>query len=417
MDIKSIFISIEPKIPGALYKPLDKNEKNHIGVLVMHSDENYLSFSAGQELSKRGYTVICVNVSDRNNSLNTKLLEASFAVHYLRQYEGIEKVLLFGHSGGATLMSAYQNIAENGPEIFQGKEKLIKCPNELNGFEPADGLLLIDSNWGNGAMRLFSLNPAIISEDNGTQIDPSLDLFNPENGFSPDGSTYDKAFIRRFQKMQGKRNNRLISHALERLDKIEAGKGRYKDDEPFVVPDAAQGFMNNKLYAQDIRLMSHTRKEQNLLHLNGILTKEVVHSLRKSENSEPLANSLGEGALITTVKKFLDSYAIRTTDEYGYDESSVYGVDWSSSYNCTTGNVKGIHSPILIMGMTGGWEFACAETIYDNATSENKTLTYVEGANHLFKLAENLEAKREQFGDTMKTTYDYIDDWIEKSYK
>lgn len=406
------FVRLGRDVPGVLYRPAVPSDVNHIAVLVMHSDSDYLSFSAGEELSRRGYHVLCANVSGSRASLDTKIGDVGKAVTYLRDLPQIRKILLLGHSGGATLLTAYQNLAENGPAAFQGPEKLVPCSHRLSRLPATNGVILVDSNWGNGAMRLFSLDPAVLDEDSGVEIDPGLDLFAPANGFRPDGSHYPADFVRAFQRAQGERNLRLIDRALERLDVIEAGRGRYLDDEPFVVPGAEQGFRNNKLYAQDIRLMSRTRRPQNLLHVDGTTTTEIIRTLRKPENNRSCTASYHDGALVTTVRGFLTSWAVRTTDEYGFDESSVRGVDWASSYNCTPGNVNGIVVPLLVMGMTAGWEFAAAETIWDNATSSDKTLVYVEGADHLFRTSKTIERYPGQFGDTLTTTYDYIHAWI-----
>ena len=412
MEHNATLIRLAHGVPGALYRPRVEG-KGQVAVLAMHSDSDYLSFSAGDELSARGYHVLCANVGDKNASLDKKLVDVSHAIRFLRSHSGVGRIVLLGHSGGGTLLSAYQNLAENGAGAFRGPEKIVKCSATLDDLPPADGLMLLDSNWGNGAMRLFSLDPAIVSEESGAPIDASLDLFNPANGFSPDGSKYPDDFIRAFQHEQGKRNNRLIDEALGRWQLIERGSGRYADDEPFIVPGAAQGFRNNKLYPQDTRLMSRTREARDLLRPDGSLAREVIRCIRPPQNSKPFTNSYHDGALATTVRTFLDSYAVRTTDDYGYDESSVYGVDWSSSYNTTVGNVAGIAVPVLVMGMTGGWEFAAAETIFERATSADKTLAFVEGASHQFKTMTALEDHPGQFGDTMKTTYDFVDQWIQ----
>ena len=123
----------------------------------------------------------------------------------------------------------------------------------------------------------------------------------------PNGSAFPAEFIQRFQKAQGERNNRILTHALERLAAMERGDGLYSDDEPLVIPGADQNFMNNKLYAQDIRLMSHTKKPHKLIHADGSITKEIVHSVRTAENPVSLTHSLDEGGRITTVRNYLTS--------------------------------------------------------------------------------------------------------------
>ena len=415
MNIVNYFVRPFRRIPGVIYKPADGGHCN-IAILVMHSDEDYLSFSAGEELASRGYTVMCANVSSKTADLDWRIKDVSRCMDFLKRTENPEKILLLGHSGGATLMSAYQSIAENGPSVYQKPEMLKKCPDSLAGLEPADGLILLDSNWGNGAMFLFSLDPAVVDEADSHSLDTSLDIFNPDNGFTLGGSTYPDSFVKAFFNGQHKRSMRLNEHALSRIREIENGTGNFDDDEPMVIPGAEQGFFNNKLYAQDIRFMSVTREPHTLLHGDGSETCDLIHSLRKPENDISFTQSYGEGAQITSVKSYLSLFALRTGNDYGFDKSSVYGIDWDSNYNCTTGNIKHLTCPLLVMGMTGGWEFAASETIFENAASPDKTLAYVEGADHFFRPCTNLEYFPGQFGDTTKTTYDYVDKWIRAKF-
>lgn len=412
LDFQYSYALLNEEVNSVLYEPVTSGEKSSIGILVMHSNENYLTFSAGSELAKRGYRVLCANVYDANSTQDDKILSAKLALDYLRGIDGVEKVVLLGHSGGATLMTSYQAIAENGVEIFQGEEKIIKASDELTNLSAADGIMLLDSNWGNGAMALFSIDPAVVDESNGQDLDPELNLFNPDNGFTAGGSTYGDEFVQRFFEGQKARSNRLIQTALERLAVIEAGSGNYIDDEPFVVPGMNQWRMNNKLYPQDIRFMSHTREAWPLLHGNGSVSTEIIRSLRAPTNDTSLTDSLDDGALVTTVRGFLISYAVRTTEGYGYDEDSVHGIDWSSSYNCPPQNIKYISVPLLTMGMTASWEYLAAETIYANTASTDKTIAFVEGAEHMFTTATELEEYPGQFGDTVKTLYDYVDGWL-----
>ena len=399
-------------VPSMLYEPVEPGEKSQIAVLVIHSDEDFLAHSAGSGLAKRGYRVLCANTSNRNDPLDEKLLDVDVAIKYLRQSLGARKVITLGHSGGATLMSAYQNAAENGVQVFQGPEKLIKC-SDLGELLPADGVMLLDSNYGNGVMTLLSLDPAVTTEDSGKNLNPDLDLFDPANGYDPKGSTYSAEFIRRYQKAQGERNNRLINTALERLHAIESGKGKYADDEPFIVPAGAQNGFNNKLFPQDTRLLSRTRKAWPLLHADGSITTQIIPCVRRAKNDKSFSGLYRMGAIKSTVRTYLNSSAVRTTDDFGYDEDSMHGVDWLSSYNCTPGNIMGVSAPLLVMGMTGGYEFVAAEIIYEKAQKcADKKIAFVEGANHGYFTAKECEVYPGQFGDTVKTIFDYVDKWL-----
>ena len=380
----------------------------------MHSDEDYLLWPTGPELAKRGYTVLNANVMNKEGIIFSqidKMQSVKAAVEYLRSLPQVEKIILMGHSGGGTLMSAYQAVAENGPQVFQGPEKIFPYSSNEE-LPPADGVMLLDSNWGNAVMQLLSLDPAVEDEHSGMLINEDLNLFNPVNGFDEKGSTYPTDFIRAFQKAQSLRNIYILEYALSRLTKIESGEGNYIDDEPLIIPGSAQVFFNNKLYAQDIRLMSRTQRPHLLLHPDGSRTVEIIRSLRGPENSKSFTNSFWDGARFLSVKTYLNSYAVRTSDDYGFDEDHLWGVEWESTYNCPPGNVTHIKVPMLVMGMTAGWEFLASETIYDMAASEDKTIAFVEGATHKFTPAKHLEKYDGEFGDTMKTLHDYLDEWL-----
>ncbi|MBE6017345.1 MAG: alpha/beta hydrolase [Lachnospiraceae bacterium] len=404
---------------AVLYENRTKEKRKGIGVAVMHSDSNYMTFSAGTELAERGFTVMCASVHS-SQPLMMKMMTVKGMVEHLRSLPGIEKVFLFGHSGGATLMSGYQNVAENGASVFQKPGLIVQFPDKIPGppgfgvakldLIPADGVMLIDPNWGNAVMCMFGLDGALMEEGNPDSIDPELDMFNPKNGFDPEGCHYSEEFLRKYQNAQGERMNRLIAYALDRETLIRAGKGFYEDEEPFLITGGGNSFFNNRLFAQDTTLFSSTKKEYLLLKKDGQTSMEIIKTVRKPYNWRSMTRNYREGMLRTTISGFLDSWCVRTDHMY-YDATSVYGVDWDSSYSTSTGNIKGVKAPLLLMGMTGGCEFACVEGIAERATSDDVTIAFVEGATHMYCPDRGNE---EKYGDTLKTTYDYVGKWMEK---
>ena len=197
-SVKSTYYTIGRNLPGVLYEPEGNSWKSGLCILIMHSDISYLDFEFGPRIAAWGYRVLCANVSSGDAPLDQKILEVGQCVRFARGLPGVDTLVLLGHSGGASLMSAYQAIAENGPEIFQGPEKIVPCSDRLAGLPAADAVMFLDSNWGNGAMRLFSLDPAVTEDDNGVILDPELSLFEERNGFTPGGTSYSDAFIRKF---------------------------------------------------------------------------------------------------------------------------------------------------------------------------------------------------------------------------
>jgi hypothetical protein len=68
---------------------------------------------------------------------------------------------------------------------------------------------------------------------------------------------------------------------------------------------------------------------------------------------------------------------------------------------------------MLIMGMSGGYEFLAAEVIYEKAQkTTDKTIAFVEGATHNFVPEEATEQFPGQYGDTVGNCFDFVAKWI-----
>ncbi len=396
---------------GMFYQPEVPGEKAKIGVVIVHADADYSTWNICGELAKRGYSVIGSSVSDRASTLDAKLVDIDRCVRFLRAYPGIEKVILMGHSGGATLMTAYQRAAENGIASLQSDDMLIKCSlkEELCG---ADGLMTLDSNWGNGSMTLLSIDPAVIEDDNGMKQNPEYDYFTPESGYAGQDTRYTEEFKAKYFAAQAKRNNEIVRKALARLEAIENHEGCYVDDEPFNIAGANQIHPCNRLFPQDTHLLSHTKKAYDLIHADGSITNEIIHTIRNSSVPHSPTAIYGLASAPGTVKVYLTEHAVFAKENYAINEDGPVGIDWDHTYNCPPGNVKHIHAPLLCMGMTGSYEYLAAEAIYENAASTDKSIAFVEGATHNFNANKDVEAYPGQFGDTEKLLFDYVDNWL-----
>jgi pimeloyl-ACP methyl ester carboxylesterase len=413
-DYKTQYLSIGRQ-SAVLYQPAQASEKSSVGIVVMHSNEDYLGFLANSELSSRGYTVLATLPAE-GDLMDAKLLSIKACVDYLRSRPDIKKVLLLGHSGGATVMTAYQLIAEKGTGVL--KDKLFNdYSHDLSNLTRADGIILLDANYGNSVMRLLSLDPNIKGRGQGNGNPHTLSLTDASSGYAENGSTrYTDNFRRQYLSAQRRRLNELMDEAQERLDSIQAGKGMFSDDEPFVVAGANQMRFYNRLFPQDLHLLSHTKGKYTLLHGDGTVTREIVHSVRAPQQGEAETTSL-DAAMNTTVKGFLSACAINVKPEFDITETGFEGIDWTSNINNPIGNASGITAPILTMGMTGSWEYLAAELIYKASPSKNKSIAFVEGASHMFEpdmAAEKYNDK--DYGDTVKVLFDYVDQWLGKNY-
>lgn len=413
-DFDALYIRMGRGMDGVLYTP--KIGIKNTAVIVIHSDSDYLNFTAGPNLARRGFLTLCANVENPGAPLEKRLPSVKLAIETIKSRPGVKKVVLLGHSGGATLMSCYQAVAENGSAIFQDDSRIVKM-GEVGSLPPADAIMLIDSNFGNGVMTLVSLDPAITDETDGTKRDSAYDAFSCEAGYSKDGNVrYTEEFKASYYAAQAKRQERLISYALERLDTLERHEGRYEDDEPFIVPGGSQIAPNNRLFPQDLHMLAHTKGKYDLIHADGSVTHQVVPSVRTARPAIDPTPLYGLGAMATTVRTYLSSNCVRTTLAYGVKEDGISGIDYDSAFCCPPGNVKHIHVPLLVMGMTGGYECIASEIIYQNAASKDKTIAFVEGGTHMLGTAKEAEAYPGQFGDAPKTLFDAISSWLDAKF-
>ncbi len=414
--IRKSYVKVNGRYSCMLYEPALPGEKSSVGIVLMHTDADYFDFWPAIALSERGYRVIVSNAMKDETSLDGEIKHLAAVVSFIRGCPGIEKVVLLGHSGGATLATAYQAIAENGQDIFKGPEMNIAV-SDVGDLVPADAVMLLDPNFGNGAMTLLSLDPAV--NDDPRKRDPKLDIYDPANGYSRGECTYSDEFLKEFWKAQGRRMNDLVDWARERVIKIDRGEGRFRDDEPLVIPGASQAGFNNKIMGHDVkRVFAHTKGEWPLIHRDGGISVETVYSVRPARPGRCSADQLKRGAYIGTVKEFLQSSSTRVdTENYGMDETTLHGVDWDASYCCTVGNVKYIHVPMLFMGMTGSYEYIAAEHAYDRAVNcDDKTMAFVEGAGHNFEPVKADGPDPDIYGDTVRSCFDYVDGWLAEKF-
>lgn len=385
------------------YEPAELGDRAQILVASMHGglgrtlEQKFL-----KQLALLGFrSAFCVPDSA---SFPDQFKYMNNCMQLFREFTDVKKIVLMGQSRGAAVMSAYQKIAENGVGVYQGSDRRLPFPDmEL---EPADGLMLLDANFGFMVMHVMSMNPALIEEGNAMKVDATLDALNPDNGYAPDGKClYSDEFKHKFLMAQRERYYRLLSQAEERWALIQKGEGLYSDNEPFIIPDCIGTNNSPKLFAGDLRFFSRTREAWPLIHPDGSVTTEIVPCLRVDENNPTFAGTKG-AAFETTVKDFL-WMELEVGEDYDYGEDFLTGINFESSFTCSSGNVKMISCPLLLMGHTAGYEFITAEWSYNNAKSVDKTIAFTEGATHGWS-----SINTEKYGDTLVTEAKYVGEWL-----
>ncbi len=398
---------------GALYAP-DSGPAPRIGVLVIHRTANFMETLACTELSQRGFLVLCMNPRSDNNEAavwwNDIPLDVKSGVEFLKRQPGIDRVVLWGHSGGGPTTTFYQAVAENGPSYCNTPEKIIPCDDSLAGLPPADGVILVDAHPGNSINVLRSINPAVLNDEEiinrnaAPELDPALDALNPANGYDPDGSHYAAEFKTRYFAAQAARMNKLIDIARAKLAAMRAGSYRYADDDYFPIVQGS-GW---RLMQQDVSIHGSTAQPRRLLQNDGSIVEEVVRSVRVPTGAAP-SNSFSNTRL-QTIRSFLSTNAIRAED-------SMDKIDWCASNNSVPCAVQQISVPILIAPMGGYYFVRDNEIHYELAKSEDKEFIVIEGAVHSQRPCTACETTPGQYSNTVENFYNYARDWMNKRFR
>ena len=403
-----IFVQFSPgNATGALYKP-DGGPAPKVGIIEMHRTANFLHETACTELSKRGFLVLCMNSRFVNNesqvSWESIALDVKAGVSYLRDVQHVSKVLMIGFSGGGPIVTYYEAVAENGPSYCQGANKLTQCTDAVAGLPRLDGIILRDGHPGNPINKLREMNPAIsnlaevVNENKTAKIDPSLDPFNPENGFNPKGdSHYSDDFKQRYFKAQSDKLNELIDIATKKRDEIAAGKYRYPDDDEFIFPRGNAA----RLAELDMSVDCCTARPERVIQNDGSITTELYHSVRVPAPNSAELNARFAVTSFFTITSFLSANAIRS--------KTAYDVDVCSSNNSSPCALPHISAPLLVMAMGGHYFVRDGEINYDLSASKDKEFIIVAGATHGGTPCKDCPGG--PYTNSIKNLFDYMAKW------
>ena len=400
---------------GALYAP-DSGPAPSIGVVVIHRTANFMETLACTELSQRGFLVLCMNPRFDNNEAavwwNDIALDVKSGVEFLRKQPGIQKVVLWGHSGGGPTTTFYQAVAENSPAYCEGANKIIPCDASLANLPPADGVILVDAHPGNSVNVLRSINPAVTNDEAviehnvQPELDPTLNAFDPANGYDPAGSHYTEEFKTRYFAAQAARMNKLIGLAKAKLDAIEAGTYRFSDDDYFPIVHGS-GY---RLMQMDASIHGSTAQPRRLLQNDGTIVEQIVRSVRVPSSGTLADAERFTNTRVQTVKSFLSTNAIRAQD-------SMDKIDWCSSNNSVPCAVQQISAPILIAPMGGYYFVRDNEIHYELAKSEDKEFIVIEGAVHSQRPCTACKTSPGQYSNTVRNFYNHARDWMTARFK
>ena len=190
-------------------------------VTIMHPRQDVTHHAMVPYLLASGCAVWTQGSRSPNNDLNLLHEQAlvDFAAgHAFLRERGFAHVVSLGHSGGATLAAFYCEQASRAPaDRLRTTPTGRPVPLADTVMPLPDGCVFLAPHPGQGALLLRVIDPSVTDERDPLSVDPSLDPFDPANGFvpAPQPSEYDDAFVARYREAQRARVQRIDAAARE----------------------------------------------------------------------------------------------------------------------------------------------------------------------------------------------------------
>jgi alpha-beta hydrolase superfamily lysophospholipase len=200
---------------GNLMRP--QNRPSKTVAVFMHPSGVMFALPYPNALAKAGIHVCTCGSRYANNDsaliMENVLIDLGAVVRYLKEQEGYERVILCGWSGGGSLSLFYQSQAEK-PDI---KTTPNNEPPDLSqeGLVPADAMINIAAHASRARTLTEWIDPSVVDEQDPYQLDPELNIYDPQN---PNQPPYSLEFIEKYRKAQIMRNRKITAWVRERLE-------------------------------------------------------------------------------------------------------------------------------------------------------------------------------------------------------
>jgi pimeloyl-ACP methyl ester carboxylesterase len=321
-----------------------KGTRPKTGIIMAHPANTTVQFYGARPLSRAGFGFLKVKTRyaghDATLIFEEILLDIAAAYRWLKK-TGVEKIILYGHSGGASTMAYYQSQAEK--PTFRSTPAgdppdLTRCD-----LPAADALIIANAHPGRHKSLTKSLDPSVIDENDPLAVNPKLDMYNKENG-----PPYDREWLKTYSAAQVERNRRITMWCKQKLKQLDALGHPVVRDLPFFVyrTVADPGYL-------DVTIEPNDRKPNTTIWGDPYTINYYA----------PSAHS----CRVSSLRSWLSQFSL--------DDAKCDLVDRIADVQCPTFFLQG----------TADRDTATVTEAYERCPAKDKEIIYLKGGTHLFK--------------------------------
>ena len=205
-------------------------------VILAHPRGDFSVHYACPLLAAAGYAVLGFSTRYLNNDIDCLheacVTDVRCAADEMRR-RGAQAVVLFGNSGGASLMALSQVESSCG-----------------------DGFVGVAAHPGEGVFMLQVIDPSVACEDDPHSVVRELDMYDPENGWRPwpEPSHYDSEWLREYRAAQRQRVARIDAVAKETLARAQDARRQAKELDRLEQPAAWRALRQRGVHTEYLRI-------------------------------------------------------------------------------------------------------------------------------------------------------------------
>ncbi len=312
-------------------------------LIYMHPATTLQLLPMPRAMAESGMHVLCAaSRYARNDSaliMENVVVDLGAHVHHAREVWGYEKIVLVGWSGGGSLSLFYQSQAEH-PTITQTPAG-DPCDIVGAGLLPADAFIFQAAHVSRAVTFADWIDPSVLDENDPDRRDPELDLYHPERR-----APYGADFLQRYRAAQLARVRRRTAWVKEILEALRRRGGK----------EMERGFVTH-------RTMAEPRFLDGTIEPNDRPIGTCFMGEPETANNGPIGL-----ARFSTLRSWLSQWSPDDTNAHGEKCAAAVSVPMLAIEHSADDAVPQPHT----------------RCIFEAASSRDKRMAVLKGANHYF---------------------------------